>query len=48
MLTRWGHSSSVFENKIYVFAGRFSNDLNDLLVMDVEAGTIKSVVKNSK
>ena len=42
-LTRWGHSSSVLDGKIYIFAGRFSNDLNDLLVIDVEANTIKSV-----
>ena len=31
-LTRWGHSSVVYDNKIYIFGGRFSNDLNDLLV----------------
>ena len=47
-LTRWGHSSSVLDGKIYIFAGRFSNDLNDLLVMDVQAGTIKNVMKNLK
>ena len=35
-LTRWGHSSSVYEEKIYVFGGRFSNDLNDILVVDLE------------
>lgn len=33
-LTRWGHSSAVYDNKIYIFGGRFSNDLNDLLVLD--------------
>lgn len=33
-LTRWGHTSVVFDNKIYVFGGRFSNDLNDILVVD--------------
>jgi hypothetical protein len=42
-LTRWGHSSVVYDNKIYVFAGRFSNDLNDLLVIDVQANTLRSV-----
>lgn len=33
-LTRWGHTSVVYEDKIYVFGGRFSNDLNDILVID--------------
>jgi hypothetical protein len=33
-LSRWGHSSAVFDKKIYIFGGRFSNDLNDLLVAD--------------
>lgn len=31
-LTRWGHSSAVYDRKIYIFGGRFSNDLNDILV----------------
>ena len=47
-LTRWGHSSSVYDGKIYVFAGRFSNDLNDLLVIDLENQVIKPVMKNPK
>lgn len=42
-LTRWGHSSSVYDNKIYIFGGRFSNDLNDLLVLDIERNTIKAL-----
>lgn len=42
-LTRWGHSSSVYDNKIYIFGGRFSNDLNDLLVLDIEKNTIKAL-----
>ena len=42
-LSRWGHSSAVYDNKIYVFAGRFSNDLNDLLVIDVQNNSIKSL-----
>jgi hypothetical protein len=42
MLTRWGHSSVVFNEKIYVFAGRFSNDLNDLLVIDPQTNSIKT------
>lgn len=33
-LTRWGHTSAVFEDKIYVFGGRFCNDLNDIQVLD--------------
>lgn len=33
-LTRWGHTASVNEDKIYVFGGRFCNDLNDILVLD--------------
>lgn len=42
-LPRWGHSSVAHENKIYVFAGRFSNDLNDLLVIDIKTNTIRSL-----
>jgi hypothetical protein len=42
-LTRWGHSSAVYDNKIYVFGGRFSNDLNDLLVIDIERNVIKGL-----
>ena len=42
-LTRWGHSSAVYDKKIYVFGGRFSNDLNDLLVFDTELDTIKNM-----
>lgn len=33
-LTRWGHTSAVYEDKIYVFGGRFCNDLNDIQVLD--------------
>ena len=40
-LSRWGQSSTVFENKIYVFGGRFSTDLNDILVIDCESEIIK-------
>jgi hypothetical protein len=43
MLTRWGHSSTVYNDKIYVFAGRFSNDLNDLLVIDIQANSLKTI-----
>ena len=46
-LTRWGHSSVVYENKIYVFGGRFSNDLNDILVVDLEQQTMKAMKTNT-
>lgn len=42
-LTRWGHSSVVYENKIYIFGGRFSNDLNDILVVDLEKSTMRAL-----
>lgn len=42
-LTRWGHSTAAYNGKIYVFAGRFSNDLNDLLVIDPSNNTLKGV-----
>ena len=42
-LTRWGHSTASYNGRIYVFAGRFSNDLNDLLVIDPAANTLKGV-----
>lgn len=42
-MSRWGHSTAVYDNKIYVFAGRFSNDLNDLLVIDVQNNSIKAL-----
>ena len=34
-LMRWGHACASLENKIYIFGGRFSNDLNDILVLDM-------------
>lgn len=42
-LTRWGHTSTVLGDKIYVFAGRFSNDLNDLLMIDLNNNIIRNV-----
>jgi hypothetical protein len=42
-LSRWGHSSVVFDGKIYVFAGRFSSDLNDVLVIDAKTNTMKGL-----
>ncbi len=47
-LTRWGHSSAVYDNKIYIFGGRFSNDLNDLLVADLENNIIRAIKTNSE
>lgn len=42
-LTRWGHTSAVYDSKIHIFGGRFSNDLNDLLVLDLEKNEIKAL-----
>ena len=39
-LTRWGHTSTVYEDKIYVFGGRFCNDLNDILILDAQKDQI--------
>ena len=47
ILSRWGHTSSVFEGKIYVFGGRFSSDLNDIVVIDIEKETMKSLKTTS-
>lgn len=40
-LTRWGHTSAVFDDKIYIFGGRFSSDLQDILIIDPAKETIK-------
>jgi N-acetylneuraminic acid mutarotase len=47
-LTRWGHTSAVYDDKIYVFGGRFSNDLNDILVIDPSKEQIVSLKVNSE
>ena len=39
-LTRWGHTSGVYDDKIYVFGGRFCNDLNDILILDPQKDQI--------
>ena len=39
-LTRWGHTSTVYDDKIYVFGGRFCNDLNDILILDPQKDQI--------
>jgi len=33
----------VYDNKIYIFGGRFSNDLNDILVADFETNSIRQM-----
>ena len=42
-LTRWGHTSAVFNGKIYVFGGRFCNDLQDILIIDPERDSLKTL-----
>jgi hypothetical protein len=39
-LTRWGQSLAVKGNDIYIFGGRFINDLNDLVVFNAEKNKI--------
>lgn len=41
LLPRWGHSLAVYNDRIYIFGGRFSNDLNDVLVYHPESNAIK-------
>jgi hypothetical protein len=42
-LARWGHSSAVYNDKIYIFSGRFGNDLNDLLVFDPKDDSLRTI-----
>lgn len=42
-LTRWGHTSITYDNKIYVFGGRFCNDLNDVLLLDPQKDQITTL-----
>lgn len=42
-LTRWGHTSVVFDEKIYIFGGRFCNDLQDIIIVDPSKDTLKSL-----
>jgi hypothetical protein len=35
-LFRWGHSSCVYGNSIFIFGGRNSEDLNELLSLDLD------------
>jgi hypothetical protein len=40
-LARWGQSIAVQDHYIYIFGGRFSNDLNDLLALDTSTNKLK-------
>lgn len=40
-MTRWGHSTAVKGNNIYIFGGRFSNDLSDMLIFNAEKDKIR-------
>jgi hypothetical protein len=42
-LTRWGHTSVVLAGKVYIFGGRFSSDLQDILVLDPEQETLRTM-----
>ncbi len=48
-IPRWGHSSSYnpLNDKIYIFGGRFSNDLHDIVILDVDKKTSKKVNTNA-
>lgn len=46
-LTRWGHSSAVHDGKIYIFGGRFSSDLNDVLAADIAKNTMTTLKVSS-
>lgn len=47
-ILRWGHTSTVFDEKIYIFGGRFCNDLNDIMVFDPKKETIKNLKVNQE
>lgn len=44
-LERWGHSSDVFDGKIFIFAGRVSQttDTNDILVYEPTNNTLEAL-----
>ena len=44
-IPRWGHSSTYnpINDKIYIFGGRFSSDLQDIISLDISKGTTKKV-----
>ncbi len=49
-IPRWGHSSTYnpLNDKIYIFGGRFSNDLQDIVELDVKNKTTKKLNVKSK
>ena len=44
-IPRWGHSSSynATNDKIYIFGGRFSNDLQDIIILDLDKRQSKKI-----
>lgn len=44
-IPRWGHSSAYnsLNDKIYIFGGRFSNDLQDIILLDIDKRASKKV-----
>ena len=40
---RWGHSSHYYKGEIFVFGGRASEDMNDLVAINVENGEARKV-----
>jgi hypothetical protein len=49
LLERWGHSSEVYNGKIYISCGRISAaaDTNDTFTYDLERGSFEKVEANS-
>ena len=46
---RWGHTSIVYNNKIYIFGGFDGNNyLNDLIEFDISSMKIKSIMYSNK
>jgi hypothetical protein len=43
---RWGHSSGLYEGKIYMFGGRNDRDLKDLYCFTPESNEWKNVTKS--
>ena len=45
MLSRWGHSSCVEGNSVYIFGGRNNEDFNELLCFEYEKDTEKYTLR---
>ena len=43
LLTRWGHTSAVFDDKIYIYGGRIQHDHTGVLVIDPHQHTIREL-----